>query len=65
MYVMRFLPARIGQEKGLTRQRIHAILTVLEHLVQLEVPMFHPIILIPALGLLLLGVLLLAVLCKQ
>jgi len=27
--------------------------------------MFHPIILIPALGLLLLGVLLLAVLCKQ
>ena len=65
MYVMRFLPARIGQEKGLTRQRIHAILTVLEHSVQLEVPMFHPIILIPALGLLLLGVLLLAVLCKQ
>ena len=49
----------------MTSQRSHAILTVLEHLVQLEVPMFHPIILIPALGLLLLGVLLLAVLCKQ
>ena len=60
-----FYPSASGRKKGLTRRRIHAILTVLEHLVQLEVPMFHPIILIPALGLLLLGVLLLAVLCKQ
>ena len=60
-----FYPLALGRKKGLTRRRIHAILTVLEHLVQLEVPMFHPIILIPALGLLLLGVLLLAVLCKQ
>ena len=60
-----FYPLASGRTKGLTRRRIHAILTVLEHLVQLEVPMFHPIILIPALGLLLLGVLFLAVLCRQ
>ena len=60
-----FYPLASGRKKGLTRRRIHAIFTVLEHSVQLEVPMFHPIILIPALGLLLLGVLLLAVLCKQ
>ena len=60
-----FYPLASGRKKGLTRRRIRAIFTVLEHLVQLEVPMFHPIILIPALGLLLLGVLLLAVLCRQ
>ena len=60
-----FYPPVSGRKKGLTRRRIHAIFTVLEHSVQLEVPMFHPIILIPALGLLLLGVLLLAVLCRQ
>ena len=60
-----FYPPASGRKKGLTRQRSYAILTVLEHSVQLEVPMFHPIILIPALGLLLLGVLFLAVLCRQ
>ena len=60
-----FYPLASGRKKGLTRRRSYAILTVLKHLVQLEVPMFHPIILIPALGLLLLGVLLLAVLCRQ
>ncbi len=43
----------------------HAILTVLTHLIQQEVPMFHLIFLIPVLVVLLLGILLLAVLCSR
>lgn len=43
----------------------HAILTVLTHLVQLEVPMFNLIFLIPVLTVLILGILLLAVLCSR
>lgn len=43
----------------------HAILTVLTHLTQQEVPMFHLIFLIPVLVVLLLGILLLAVLCSR
>ena len=51
--------------RRLTAQRIHAILTVLTHLIQQEAPMFHLIFLIPVLVVLLLGILLLAVLCSQ
>ena len=43
----------------------HAILAVLTHLVQLEVPMFNLIFLIPMLTVLILGILLLAVLCSR
>ena len=51
--------------RRLTAQRIHAILTVLTHLIQQEAPMFHLIFLIPVLVVLLLGILLLAVLCSR
>lgn len=43
----------------------HAILTVLTHLVQLEVPMFNLIFLIPVLTVLVIGVLMLVVLCTR
>lgn len=43
----------------------HAILTVLTHLVQLEVPMFNLIFLIPVLTVLVLGLLMLVVLCTR
>ena len=49
----------------LTAQVRHAILTVLTHLVQLEVPMFNLIFLIPVLTVLILGVLMLVVLCTR
>ena len=51
--------------RRLTAHRIHAILTVLTHLIQQEAPMFHLIFLIPVLVVLLLGILLLAVLCSR
>ena len=43
----------------------HAILTALTHLVQLEVPMFNLIFLIPVLTVLVLGILMLVVLCTR
>ena len=46
---------------GVTR----AILTVLTHLVQLEVPMFNLTFLIPVLTVLVLGILMLVVLCTR
>ena len=51
--------------RRLTSRIRHAILTVLTHLVQLEVPMFNLIFLIPVLTVLILGVLMLVVLCGR
>ena len=51
--------------RRLTAQVPHAILTVLTHLVQLEVPMFNLIFLIPVLTVLVLGLLMLVVLCTR
>ena len=51
--------------RRLTARGRHAILTVLTHLIQLEVPMFNLIFLVPVLTVLVLGVLMLVVLCTR